>query len=84
MYMTSRIGSARKTSGVLCCIHVVFWATHIQDTPTGLEENYCYHRRQQRLLSIPFSYIGLEVMSVTEELAAANIAFTHSGALGFK
>jgi NACHT domain len=50
-----------------------FWAAHIRDTPTDLEENISLIADIRNFFQSRFLY-WLEIMSVTEELAAANIA----------
>jgi hypothetical protein len=50
-----------------------FWAAHIRDTPTNLEENNALIAVIWDFFQSRFLY-WLEVMSVTKEVAAANIA----------
>ena len=50
-----------------------FWAAHIRDTPTDLEENVDLITDVRDVIQFYFLY-WLEVMSLTEEVMAANIA----------
>jgi hypothetical protein len=57
-----------------------FWAAHMRDTPTDLEENVDLIADVRELFQYYFLY-WLEVMSLTEEVVAANIALL--GAAGW-
>jgi hypothetical protein len=50
-----------------------FWTAHIRDTPTNLQENVALIADIRDFFQSRFLY-WLEVMSVTEKVAAANIA----------
>jgi hypothetical protein len=50
-----------------------FWAAHIRDTPTDLKENVDLIADVRDIFQSYFLY-WLEVMSLTEEVMAANIA----------
>jgi hypothetical protein len=70
MDLSERIAAKIRQPLLYSCF---FWAAHIRDTPTDLEEGADLIRVIKDFFQSRFLY-WLEVMSVTEEVVAANIA----------